>query len=124
MTTAAIMAKTIVKAIANLHLFLFQNASFFILLAYKPINTNLYIFLYFIRNTIKLRGLLHHHFNFLFVLQHFLDVFGHYILDVVEFTHQEIFFILSLAAVEEHLLLGRICTTWVLNVSAKLALIS
>ena len=105
--TTATAASTPTHPIANLYLFLFQKASFFILLAYiptyVPISLYAYLLVDLIGDAVQLGGLLDDELHFLLVLEHFLDILQHALLDHVEFPDQHVLLVLALVAVEEHL---------------------
>lgn len=99
MITADPIPKTINNPIASRHLFRFQKASFFILLAYAL--KLFYIFFYLVGDAVHFGCFLYDQLNFLFVLEHSLNVLGHNFLETGQFPDEDIFLILALAAVEE-----------------------
>ena len=94
------------STIAILHLFLFQNASFFILLAYILTDMH-YILLYLVGDAVQLGCLLHDQLHLLLPLKHLLNAFRHLLLQTLQLLHQYLFLILTLATVEVILSLRR-----------------
>ena len=92
-------ATTIIPPIASLHLFLFQNASFFIFVA--CILIWYYVFLNLISNTVEFSCFFNYKLYFLLVLKHFLNVLWHHLLQICQFSHENIFVVCNLCVVEK-----------------------
>ena len=92
-------ATTIIPPIASLHLFLFQNASFFIFVA--CILIWYYVFLNLISNTVEFSCFFNYKLYFLLVLKHFLNVLWHHLLQICQFPHENIFVVCNLCAVKK-----------------------